>query len=95
MGGILHTILYNLVQFWLGVTFFFFCGGRRVVQEFSDKKKNLPNVLIAFIIMVNFLQIAFTYTSSLIAKIMPLSEGFPAKKDIILFGYRISFAFHI
>lgn len=69
-----------------------------VVGELCRKsliKKTLPNVLIAFIIMVKFLQIAFIYTSSLIAKIRPLSQGFPAKKDIILFGYRISFAFHI
>lgn len=65
------------------------------MQEVSDKK-TLPKVLVAFLTTVNFLQIAFHLHIQPDCKIVPFSQSFPPKKDIILcFGYRVSFIFHI
>lgn len=45
-GG--HTTYYFIQSgaVLVGCDFFFFCGGRRVVQEFSDKKKTCQTYLL-------------------------------------------------
>lgn len=58
-------------------------------------KTNLPNVLVAFLITINFLQIAFHLHIQPDCNIIPLSQGFPPGKGITCFSYRISFMFHI